>query len=48
MDWASMLIRMYRMWGLRRGYEVSTIEEMFGEEAGIKVTVLTDSLGTCA
>ncbi|OAE22109.1 hypothetical protein AXG93_1175s1190 [Marchantia polymorpha subsp. ruderalis] len=36
MDWASMLIRMYRMWGLRRGYEVSTIEEMFGEEAGIK------------
>ncbi|KAG6556544.1 hypothetical protein Mapa_001483 [Marchantia paleacea] len=36
MDWASMLIRMYRMWGLQRGYEVSTIEEMFGEEAGIK------------
>ncbi|KAL2629893.1 hypothetical protein R1flu_014579 [Riccia fluitans] len=36
MDWASMLIRMYRMWGLQRGYEVSTIEEVYGEEAGIK------------
>ncbi|CAM6106204.1 unnamed protein product [Calypogeia fissa] len=36
MDWAAMILRMYRMWAMNKGYEVAIVEEMFGEEAGIK------------
>lgn len=36
MDWAQMLMRMYIMWGERRGYEVRIIEIQEDDEAGIK------------
>jgi peptide chain release factor 2 len=40
-DWASMLLRMYSRWAERRGYNTKTIDELFGEEAGIKnITIL--------
>ena len=35
-DWASMLLRMYMRWGESRGYKVSSVQYMNGEEAGIK------------
>lgn len=35
-DWAQMLLRMYVRWAERRGYEVDVLDEMSGEEAGIK------------
>lgn len=42
-DWASMLLRMYVRWGERRGYKVTTIDVLYGEEAGIKnVTLLIE------
>jgi hypothetical protein len=37
MDWAAMIMNMYRSWAQRRGYTVTIIEEMPGELAGIKV-----------
>jgi len=37
MDWAAMVIRMYRMWAHNRGFQVTEVDEMAGEEAGIKV-----------
>lgn len=40
MDWAAMVLRMYRMWAQNRNYEVSVVDEMPGEEAGIKVTLI--------
>lgn len=36
MDWAQMLMRMYLMWGERRGYEVKIIDIQEDDEAGIK------------
>lgn len=36
MDWASMVMQMYKMWAQRRGYAVTIVEEMPGELAGIK------------
>ncbi|XP_071675327.1 peptide chain release factor PrfB2, chloroplastic isoform X2 [Lolium perenne] len=36
MDWAAMIMNMYRSWAQRRGYTVTIIEEMPGELAGIK------------
>jgi len=36
MDWAAMVLRVYRMWAQNRNYEVSVVDEMPGEEAGIK------------
>jgi peptide chain release factor 2 len=39
-DWASMLLRMYRRWFERRGYEDSIIDYQPGEEAGIKNATL--------
>ncbi|KAI4304257.1 hypothetical protein MLD38_039798 [Melastoma candidum] len=36
MDWASMVMQMYRMWAQRRGYGVTVVDEMPGEIAGIK------------
>ena len=35
-DWASMLLRMYLRWAERRGFKTSLIDELEGEEAGIK------------
>jgi peptide chain release factor 2 len=35
-DWASMLLRMYVRWAEQHGLKVDYIEEMQGEEAGIK------------
>lgn len=37
MDWAAMVIRMYRMWAHNHGFQVTEVDEMAGEEAGIKV-----------
>lgn len=39
-DWASMLLRMYHRWAERRGFRVTTLEFMDGEEAGIKSATL--------
>lgn len=36
MDWASMIMQMYKMWAQRRGYGVTVVDEMPGEVAGIK------------
>ncbi|KAF1891916.1 hypothetical protein Lal_00036263 [Lupinus albus] len=36
MDWASMVMQMYKSWAQRRGYKVIVMEEMAGELAGIK------------
>ena len=35
-DWANMLLRMYLMWANKKGYKTEVIEEVKGEEAGIK------------
>jgi len=40
-DWAAMLLRMYIRWSESKGFTVDTIDQLSGEEAGIKnVTVL--------
>ncbi|KAL5996372.1 Peptide chain release factor PrfB2, chloroplastic [Asimina triloba] len=36
MDWAAMVINMYRMWAQRHGFGVTMVDEMPGEVAGIK------------
>lgn len=36
MDWASMVMRMYKNWAANRGYKVVVVDEMPGEIAGIK------------
>eukprot|EP00268_Persea_americana_P055636 TRINITY_DN6484_c0_g1_i15.p1 TRINITY_DN6484_c0_g1~~TRINITY_DN6484_c0_g1_i15.p1 ORF type:complete len:319 (-),score=61.36 TRINITY_DN6484_c0_g1_i15:832-1689(-) len=41
MDWAAMVMNMYKMWAQRRGFGVTTVDEMPGEIAGIKVYFLT-------
>ena len=44
-DWCSMLYRMYQMWAERRGYAVSTLDFLDGDEAGIKsITILVEGL----
>jgi len=35
-DWASMLLRMYSMWANNKGYKLEILDELKGEEAGIK------------
>ncbi|KAL2924786.1 Peptide chain release factor PrfB2 chloroplastic [Bienertia sinuspersici] len=35
-DWASMVMEMYKSWAQRRGYQVSVVDEMAGDIAGIK------------
>lgn len=40
-DWASMLLRMYTRWADTQGYQVRMIDELPGEEAGIKNVTLS-------
>ncbi|KAH7431855.1 hypothetical protein KP509_08G069700 [Ceratopteris richardii] len=40
MDWAAMVLRMYKLWSINRGFETSTVDEVYGEEAGIKRATL--------
>jgi peptide chain release factor 2 len=39
-DWASMLERMYRMWGEKSGYKVKELDRVLGDVAGIKSVTL--------
>lgn len=39
-DWAQMLLRMYVRWAEAHGYDVKTIDESAGDEAGIKSATL--------
>jgi len=41
MDWAAMVMQMYKSWAQRRGYKVTVVDEMPGEIAGIKVLLHT-------
>ncbi|XP_077240802.1 peptide chain release factor 2 [Tasmannia lanceolata] len=36
MDWAAMVMNMYKMWAQNRGFGVTVVDEMPGEMAGIK------------
>jgi peptide chain release factor 2 len=40
-DWASMLLRMYVRWAENKGFSVAIIDELEGEEAGIKSATIT-------
>jgi peptide chain release factor 2 len=40
-DWAQMLLRMYLRWAETRGFEAEVIDELKGEEAGIKNATVT-------
>lgn len=46
-DWASMLMRMYIMWGEKNGYKVKEINYQAGDVAGVK-TVTLEFDGDCA
>jgi peptide chain release factor 2 len=35
-DWAEIVLRMYVRWAEQRGFKVETLEQSYGEEAGIK------------
>lgn len=37
MDWAEMVMNMYKAWAQHRGFGVTVVDEMPGEIAGIKV-----------
>ena len=39
-DWASMLMRMYMMWGEKSGYKIKELNYQEGEVAGIKTVTL--------
>ncbi len=39
-DWAEMLFRMYVRWGERRGFGVSTLDYLDGDEAGLKSAII--------
>lgn len=39
-DWASMLMRMYIMWGQKHGYDVKELNYLDGDVAGIKTVTL--------
>ncbi|GAB2228997.1 hypothetical protein Droror1_Dr00023131 [Drosera rotundifolia] len=36
MDWAAMVMQMYKSWAHRRGYQITVVDEMPGDIAGIK------------
>ena len=40
MDWASMLVRMYRRWADKEGYKTTITNWIDGEEAGIKTVTM--------
>jgi len=42
-DWAEMLFRMYMRWAEAKGYDVSILDRLDGEEAGIKSATLSIS-----
>src|SRR5690606_7154665 len=39
-DWAEMLLRMYGRWGEKKGFRVELLDQLEGEEAGIKSATL--------
>lgn len=39
-DWASMLMRMYLMWGEKNGYKIKELNHQAGDVAGIKTVTL--------
>lgn len=39
-DWASMLMRMYMMWGQKKGYKISELNYQEGDVAGVKTVTL--------
>ncbi|PIE87037.1 MAG: peptide chain release factor 2 [Bacteroidetes bacterium] len=39
-DWASMLMRMYTMWGQKNGYKIKELNYQAGDVAGIKTVTL--------
>lgn len=39
-DWAEMLLRMYGRWGEQHGFDVELLDQLEGEEAGIKSATL--------
>lgn len=39
-DWAAMILRMYTMWAESRNYKVTWLDQLHGEEAGIKSATL--------
>lgn len=42
-DWAEMLLRMYQRWCERKGFKITTLDFMPGDEAGVKgVTLLIE------
>lgn len=43
MDWASMIMQMYKKWAELRRYRVSIVEEIPGDTAGIKVAFVLSS-----
>lgn len=44
-DWCEMLLRMYQRWAERRGYTVTTLDYLAGDEVGVKsVTILVEGL----
>jgi len=44
-DWCEMLLRMYTRWAERRGFKVTTLDYLDGEEAGVKsVTIEVEGL----
>src|SRR5207245_1817157 len=40
-DWAEMLLRMYLRWAERHNFQVDVVDQMPGEEAGIKSATIT-------
>lgn len=39
-DWASMLLRMYKMWAEKNGYKLQTLDYQDGDVAGIKTVTI--------
>ena len=42
-DWAEMMVRMYLRWAEARGYQTEVIDQLGGDEAGIKRSTVTVS-----